>query len=122
MSYGDRVNEGRPIAYFLLEQGVPVVCSDGESLGTVRQVVAAPDEDIFHGLVVATASGTRFVEAAAVEALYEHLVELSLSSQDTAALPAPGGTAPVYDSDPTETSWGHWVNRLTLRKDWHRRG
>ena len=35
------------------EQGVPVLASDGEQVGTVHHVVAAPEKDIFHGLVIA---------------------------------------------------------------------
>jgi hypothetical protein len=115
-------DEGAPIAYSVLEKGVPVVASDGQQLGTIHHVVAAPDEDIFHGLVIATDHGRRFVEAAAVEALHEHQVDLRLDSAAAAALPEPGGGAPEYDEDPAQiNTWSHWVNRLTLRKDWRRR-
>ena len=63
----ERVDEGLPIAYEVLEKGVPVLASDGEQVGTVHHVVAAPEKDIFHGLVIATPGhGRRFVEAADV--------------------------------------------------------
>jgi len=97
------MDEGLPVAYPVLERGVPVMSSDGEQIGTVHHVVAAPEEDIFHGLVISvTAGGRRFVEAR--------------------GLPEPGGAAPVFDEDPaTINTWTHWAHRLTGRKDWHRR-
>jgi hypothetical protein len=117
------MDEGQPIAYPLLEKGVPVMASDGGLLGTVHHVVAAPEEDIFHGLVIATAHGRRFVEAADVASLHEHGVDLRIDSAAAQALPEPGGAAPIYDEDPAAMgNWSHWVRRLTLRKDWHRRG
>ncbi len=45
------VDEGLPIAYRVLEKGVPVLASDGTQVGTVHHVVAAPEKDIFHGIV-----------------------------------------------------------------------
>ena len=54
----EAVDEGLPIAYEVLEKGVPVLASDGEQVGTVHHVVAAPEKDIFHGLVIATPAGT----------------------------------------------------------------
>ena len=57
------MDEGLPIAYQVLEQGVPVYSSDGEQLGSVDHVVAAPDEDIFHGVVMRAGQERRFIAA-----------------------------------------------------------
>jgi hypothetical protein len=115
------VDEGLPIAYEVLEKGVPVLASGGEQVGTVHHVVAAPEEDIFHGLVIATAQGRRFVTAADVASLHEHGVDLKIDSAAAQSLPEPGGGAPVYDEDPGEMKgWHHWVHLLGLRGDWHR--
>lgn len=115
------MDEGLPIAYEVLDSGVPVLSSDDVQIGTIHHVVAAPEKDIFHGLVIKTKDGRRFVAAADVAALHEHRVDLSIDSAAAASLPEPGGGAPIYDEDPaTINSWSHWVNRLTLRKDWHR--
>ena len=77
----DTVDEGLPIAYEVLEKGVPVLASDGEQVGTVHHVVAAPEKDIFHGLVIITPGrGRRFVEAADVASLHEHGVDLRIDS------------------------------------------
>lgn len=116
------MDEGLPIAYNVLHHGVPVFSSDGERIGDVHHVVAAPEKDIFHGLVISTPHhGQRFVEAADVQALHEQGVDLRIDSAAAQALPQPGGAAPVYDEDPgTQTKWSHWVRRITLRKDWNR--
>jgi uncharacterized protein YrrD len=116
------MDEGAPIAYSVLEKGVPVMSSDGEQVGIVHHVVAAPQQDIFHGLVITTpAHGRRFVEAADVESLHEHGVDLKIDSSATQSLPEPGGGAPVYDEDPaTQTKWSHMVRKYTGRSDWHR--
>ncbi len=117
------VDEGLPIAYQVLEAGVAVLASDGEQVGTVHHVVAATEQDIFHGLVIATsAHGKRFVPAEDVASLHERGVDLNIDSAAVAELPQPGGGAPVYDEDPaTINTWSHWAHRLSGRSDWHRR-
>jgi hypothetical protein len=115
------VDEGFPIAYEVLEKGVVVLASDGQQVGTVHHVVAAPEKDIFHGLVITTAQGRRFVAAADVESLHEKGVDLKIDSTAAQSLPEPGGGAPVYDEDPGEMKgWHHWVHLLGLRGDWNR--
>jgi sporulation protein YlmC with PRC-barrel domain len=116
------MDEGLPIAYSVLEKGVPVLGSDGEQVGTVHHVVAAPEKDIFHGLVIATpAHGRRFVGAADVASLHEHGVDLRIDSATAQGLPEPGGGALVYDEDPAaQTKWSHLARKYTGRSDWHR--
>jgi hypothetical protein len=117
------MDEGLPVAYPVLEAGVPVLGSDGEQVGTVHHVVAAPEQDIFHGLVIAmSGGGRRFVEAADVESLHEHGVDLRIDSAAARSLPEPVGGAPVYDEDPAaQTKWSHLFRKYTGRSDWHRR-
>jgi hypothetical protein len=116
------VDEGLPIAYEVLEKGVPVLACDGKQVGTVHHVVAAPQQDIFHGLVIAVPGhGLRFVQAADVGALHEHGVDLRIDSAAAQDLPEPGGGAAVYDEDPGEMKgWRHWVHLATMRGDWKR--
>jgi hypothetical protein len=118
------VDEGFPIAYEVLEKGVPVLASDGVQVGSVHHVVAAPEKDIFHGLVITTPEhGARFVEAAAIESLHEHGVDLQIDAAAVRELPQPGGGAPVFSESPEDMKgWHHWVHRLSLRGDWHRDG
>jgi sporulation protein YlmC with PRC-barrel domain len=116
------MDEGLPIAYEVLEKGVAVLASDGEQVGTVDHVVAAPEQDIFHGLVVSVpGAGRRFVEAADVQSLHERGVDLRIDSAAAQSLPEPSGGAGVYEEDPGEMKgWEHWVHKLTLRGDWKR--
>lgn len=116
------MDEGLPIAYEVLEKGVPVLTSDGAQVGTVDHVVAAVEQDIFHGLVIAVPGhGRRFVEAADVASLHEHGVDLRIDSAAAQSLPEPGGGAPVFGEDPGELKgWQHWVKLVTLRGDWKR--
>ena len=118
-----RVDEGAPIAYELLDAGVPVIASDGKHVGTVGSVLSAPEKDIFHGLLIYTEGREiRFVEAAKVASIHERGVDLNIGSQEASELPGPEHKAPVFDEDPGEMSgWQHWVHKLTRRGyDWKR--
>lgn len=116
------VDEGLPIAYQLLEAGVPVLASDGQQVGDVGSVLGAPDKDIFHGLLINTPShGVRFLEAAAIASIHEHGVDLYIDAAAAQSLPPPERAAPVYDEDPAkQQEWRHWVRRITGRGDWNR--
>ncbi len=109
------MDEGLPIAYEVLEKDVPVYASGGELIGTVDHVVAAPEQDIFHGIVLHVGEGQRFVEADMVSSLHEHGVALNIDASQAAALPAPHGAAPSWrDSEPGAKphAWKHLVNRI----------
>jgi hypothetical protein len=113
------MHEGLPIAYEMLQDGVPVYSSEGEQVGRVASVLSAPEKDIFHGLLVKTDGGIRFAEAAAIASLHEFGVDLRLDTAAARRLPPPEHAAPVFDEDPaTQDRWHHWVRKLTLRGDW----
>ena len=115
------MDEGQPIAYGVLEKGVPAFASDGTQVGTVDHVVAAVEQDIFHGVVISTPSGKRFVAAEDVAALHEHGVDLKLEVAAVQQLAPPAGGAPSFAEDPGDVmSWRHWARRLSGRSDWHR--
>jgi hypothetical protein len=102
------MDEGLPIAYQVLEKDVLVFAAGGEQLGTVDHIVAAPEEDIFHGIVMRTGGGLRFIAADQVGQLHEHGVDLRIDEAAAAELPEPHGGAPVYrDTDPG-SKIGHW--------------
>jgi len=69
---------GAPSSYLMLQPGVPVWSSDEQQVGTVQQVLAAPEEDIFDGIMVATDDGLRYIEGSEVREIYERGVELSV--------------------------------------------
>lgn len=116
------VDEGQPIAYQMLEDGVPVLSSDGKQVGKVGAVLSAPEKDVFHGLLIEThGHGIRFVEAASIASLHERGVDLRIDAEAAAKLPGPEHRAPVYDEDPSrQQGWRHWVHVLTGRNDWDR--
>jgi hypothetical protein len=110
------VDEGFPIAYLTLDAGVPVYASDGAQLGTVDHVVAAPEKDIFHGIVMKSHGRQCFIAADDVASLHERGVDLRIDSEAAADLPAPHGAAPAWhDRDPgvKPTPWKHILDRFT---------
>ena len=119
------VDEGLPIAYEVLERGVLVYASDGEQVGTVDHVVAAPELDIFHGIVLKTGIGPKFVAADQVASLHERGVDLRIDASEIRALPHPQGAAPAFhDREPgvKPHSWQKVVDKLTgkgpLDRNW----
>jgi len=85
----DAVTEdpGFPIAYTALERGTPVYAEGGTAVGKVREILGAEDKDIFHGLIVHTPGGDRFVAAELVGAIHERAVALDMSAERAAELP-----------------------------------
>jgi hypothetical protein len=117
------VDEGAPIAYEVLEEGVPVLDRDGVQVGTVFYVLSAPREDIFHGIVVDVPDhGRHVVEAADIAAIHERGVDLRVGAEQVREAPAPHGGAGVFRDDSTAMTrgWAHLVSKLTLHRDWKR--
>ena len=119
------MDEGLPIAYEVLERGVLVYAADGEQVGTVDHVVAAPELDIFHGIVIKTGIGPKFVAADQVASLHERGVDLKIDASEIRALPHPQGAAPAWrDREPgvKPPSWQRFVDMLTgkgpLDRNW----
>jgi hypothetical protein len=118
------MDEGAPIAYEVLEKGVPVYASGGEEVGNVYYVLADEAEDIFHGIVVTVhGDGPRVVFAEDVASLHERGVDLRIDVGAVSSLSPPGGRAAVYREDPAQAKgWGHWLHKVGLRGDWKREG
>ncbi len=123
------VDEGPPIAYSVLEEGVPVYAADGSSVATVDHVVAAAEEDIFHGLVIRTEHGARFVAADQVASLHERGVELRIDAASVTELPRPHGDAPalrIEDPAMKTKRWREVLDMVSLKgylsQDWRDEG
>lgn len=119
------VDEGLPIAYEVLEDGIAVYASGGEQVGTVDHVVSAPSLDIFHGIVMSAGGRRSFVAADQVASLHERGVDLRIDVAAAAALPEPHGSAPAWrerDADVKPSRWAHILDRITgadsRRRDW----
>jgi hypothetical protein len=108
------VDEGLPIAYEVLESGVPVYASGGEHVGDVAHVVAAPEEDIFHGIVMNGAGGQRFIPAEVVASLHEHGVDLEIDAAAVAQLDPPHGAAPAWRATEPGIKPSSWRRFLDL--------
>jgi hypothetical protein len=78
-----------PIAYGALQAGTPVQTSDGHEFGTVAAVLVDEPVDVFDGINVETAAGTRFVDADQVDRIFTTYVTTTLSSAQAANLPGP---------------------------------
>lgn len=118
-------DEGVAIAYLVLDEGVPVYSSDGEMVGTVEHVVAAPAEDIFHGIILASPGGSRVIEADQIASLHERGVDLRIEAAAVAALPAPHGAAPAWhvrEPGVKPSRWRHLLDELEgvapTRRNW----
>jgi hypothetical protein len=121
------MDEGLPIAYEVLEHGVPVYTSDGQQIGIVDHVLAAPHEDIFHGIVVRAGSARHFVAGDQVASLHERGVDLRIDRAEAAALPGPEheeAALKVREPGVKPSQWKHVVGMLTganpRRRDWSR--
>ncbi len=80
-------DDGYAVSYKVLARGTPVRCSDGASLGTVREVVEAEREQIFDGIVVDTPQGPRWVDAPEIARIAERAVTLTIDAAEASQLP-----------------------------------
>lgn len=83
---------GHPVSYLVAKRGIPVFSSDGKKLGRVVKVQAAPEANLFDGIVFDTnrgPGGHRFVDAPEVDTIYERGVVLTIDSDEAGSLPKP---------------------------------
>ena len=79
-------DESHPIAYTALLPGTSVQTSDGQEFGRVERVLVDDKVDVFDGIVVRTADGTRFVDADQIGRIFTTHVCTTLSWDDTTGL------------------------------------
>ena len=88
---------GPPASYLTLEEGAAVVSSDGERIGTVDEVLADTQADVFDGIVIGKGPlglDRRYVDAEHVDRIHERGVVLSITATAAAGLPEPRQEAP----------------------------
>jgi hypothetical protein len=78
-----------PIAYAALQPGTPVQTSDGREFGTVAAVLVDAPVDVFDGINVVTADGTRFVDASQIARIFTTCVCTTISWDEAVTLPGP---------------------------------
>ena len=67
------------IGYKVVPKGTPVEAADGTRVGTVHKVLDNAREHIFDGIVIATDTGKRFVDAPEVARITNRRVILTIS-------------------------------------------
>jgi hypothetical protein len=114
--------EPQPIAYTALTPGVPMLSSSGREFGAVERVLEIPEQDLFDGIVVNTSDGERFVDADQVGEITTAYVRCTVSDEEAAALPAPGGK-PIYQPDKSGLGGGvgDRISRMFRRGRWKER-
>ena len=84
------MDEGLPIAYELLEKGVPVLASDGEQVGTVDTSERAREGHLPRPLINTPGHGYSLLEApTSIASIHEHGVDLRIDTAAAQSLPAP---------------------------------
>ena len=81
---------GHPVSYLVAKRGIPVFSSEGEKLGRVVRVLAAPEANMFDGILFDTSwgpGGQRFVDAPEVGQIYERGVVLKIGTSEVDSLP-----------------------------------
>jgi hypothetical protein len=83
---------GHAVSSPVAKKGIPVFSSDGQKLGRVIKVQAAPEANMFDGIVLDTTwgpGGHRFVDAPEVDGIYERGVVLKIDAAAAEVLPKP---------------------------------
>jgi PRC-barrel domain len=81
---------GHAVSYLVAKRGIPVFSSDGEKVGRVVRVLAAPEANMFDGIIFETGwgpGGRRFVDAPEVGGIYERGVALTIATAEVESLP-----------------------------------
>jgi hypothetical protein len=99
---------GSKVSYLVARRGIPVYSSDGVKLGTVVEVLAAPEADLFDGIIFDTTAnrpgGHKFVDAPEVEGIYENGVVLTIDAEAAARLPKPGQNPGSIEVSPDDVA------------------
>jgi hypothetical protein len=107
-------DDDHAIGYQALPRGVPVVTTDGVTLGTVHRVQDNAREHIFDGIVVRTKDGMRFVDAPEVERITLRQVTLNIDAAEAGRLPEHRGKLGAMQTR-TQRAGRRWRRRLTGR-------
>jgi hypothetical protein len=99
---------GSKVSYLVARRGIPVFSSDGVRLGTVVEVLDAPEADLFDGIIFDTThdrpGGHKFVDAPEVEGVYERGVLLNIDAAAAAKLARPGKNPGSIEISPDDVA------------------
>src|ERR1700753_4207457 len=101
---------GSKVSYLVAKKGLPVSSSDEVRIGTVVEVLDAPEADLFDGIIFDTTKnrpgGHKFVDAPEVEGIYERGVILTIDAAAAAQLAAPGKNPGSITVSPDDVAGG----------------
>ena len=83
---------GEPASYLTLSEGLAVYASGGQQVGTVAEVIAAVEQDIFEGIAISPRlriGHHRFAAADVIAEIGEKGVLLSITEDACESLPPP---------------------------------
>jgi hypothetical protein len=99
---------GPKVSYLVAKKGIPVYSSDEVRLGTVVEVLDAPEADIFDGVIFDTTAnrpgGHKFVDAPEVEGIYERGVILTIDAAAAGQLAAPSKNPGSIEVSPDDVA------------------
>jgi hypothetical protein len=104
------LDDDHQIGYQALPLGVPIVTSDGVTIGSVAKVLDNAREHIFDGIVMNTDKGGRFVDAPEVARITLRQVTLTIDAAQASSLPEYRDTPGATDSAVRRS--GSWWRRL----------
>ena len=113
---------GSKVSYLVARRGIPVYSSDEVKLGTVVEVLDAPEADLFDGIIFDTTpnrpGGHKFVDAPEVEGIYENGVVLTIDAAEAAKLAKPGKNPGSIEISPDDVAGepepGFWQKAWNL--------
>ena len=113
---------GSKVSYLVARRGIPVYSSDEVKLGTVVEVLDAPEADLFDGIIFDTTAnrpgGHKFVDAPEVEGIYERGVILNIDAAAAAKLAKPGKNPGSIEISPDDVAGEPEPSFSTMA--WHR--
>jgi hypothetical protein len=110
---------GDPASYLTLEDGTPVLSADEQRIGRVQHVLAAPEQDLFEGLVVdVDGAGSRFVDATQVASMHERGVLLTIDAAAAERLPEPSENPAAMGVGPDDVVGDEFRDRLRRAWQW----
>jgi hypothetical protein len=98
-------DDDHQIGYQALPRGVPIVTTDGVTIGTVAKVLDNAREHIFDGIVVKTDSRSVFVDAPEVARISLRQVTLTSNASEAAVLPDARNTGGATDGTRKRPWW-----------------
>jgi hypothetical protein len=105
-------DDDQQIGYQALPRGIPIVTSNGITIGTVEKVLDNAREHIFDGIVMKTEKqGRRFVDAPEVARISLRQVTLTIDAQEAAKLPEYRGSLGAAQTHVRRTG-RRWWRRL----------